>query len=137
MKKTVIPEQALEIRQVRRCRDDEDVADARKHQRRERIIDHGLVVDRQQLLTRDHGQRVQARAGAPGEYDSFHNDSFDLKIENLTPRNTQKAIFMPYGRAKQGHPQGFSRFRRHSRKFHGMGAVPQHHALPRTRGSHP
>ena len=36
-----------------RGRDDQDVGDSRQHQRRQGIIDHRLVVDRQQLLRGD------------------------------------------------------------------------------------
>ena len=39
--------------------DDEDVADAGEHQRRERVVDHRLVVDRHQLLADALGDRVQ------------------------------------------------------------------------------
>ena len=70
-----VTEEALEIRQVRRSRNNQDVTDTRQHKRRQRIINHRLVVNGQELFTRDHGQRVQARAGASGEYDSFHNVS--------------------------------------------------------------
>ena len=45
-----IAEQAAELRQVVRRRDHQDVADAGQHQHRQRIVDHRLVVDRQQLL---------------------------------------------------------------------------------------
>ena len=65
-------EQALEARRIVRRGDDEDVADAREHERRERVVDHGLVVHGQQLLGRDPRERVQPRAGTPGEDDAFH-----------------------------------------------------------------
>ena len=45
-----VPEQALEVGQVRRRGDDQDVPDARQHEGGQRVVDHGLVVDRQQLL---------------------------------------------------------------------------------------
>ena len=45
-----VPEQALEVRQVGRRGDDQDVPDARQHESGQRVVDHGLVVDRQQLL---------------------------------------------------------------------------------------
>ena len=67
-----VAEQALETRRVLRRGDDENVADAREHERRERVIDHGLVVHGQQLLGRDPRERVQPRAGATGEDDAFH-----------------------------------------------------------------
>ncbi len=68
-----VAQQALEVGQVRRRRDDEDVADARHHEDGKRIVDHGLVVNRQQLLAGHERERVQARAGPAGEDDAFHN----------------------------------------------------------------
>ena len=43
----------------------------RQHQRGQRIVDHRLVVDRQQLLRRHERQRMQPRAGAAGENDAL------------------------------------------------------------------
>lgn len=68
-----VPEQALEVGQVRRRGDDQDVADARQHEGGQRVVDHGLVVDRQQLLGGHERERVQAGAGPAGEDDAFHN----------------------------------------------------------------
>ena len=68
-----VPEQALEVGQVGRRGDDQDVADARQHEGGQRVVDHGLVVDRQQLLGGHERERVQAGAGPAGEDDAFHN----------------------------------------------------------------
>ena len=68
-----VPEQALEVGQVGRRGDDQDVPDARQHEGAERVVDHGLVVDRQQLLGGHERERVQARAGPAGENDALHN----------------------------------------------------------------
>ena len=59
-----VAQQALEQRQVVRGGDDQDVADARQHQRRQRIVDHRLVVDRQELLA-DHAGRGYSRVPEP------------------------------------------------------------------------
>ena len=67
-----VPEQALEVGEVRRRRDNEDVTDARQHEGGQRVVDHGLVVDRQQLLGGHECERVQAGAGPAGEDDAFH-----------------------------------------------------------------
>ena len=53
-----VPEQALEVGEVRRRGDDQDVPDARQHEGGQRVIDHGLVVDRQQLLGGHERERV-------------------------------------------------------------------------------
>ena len=50
--------------------DDQDLADAGEHQRRQRVVDHRLVVDRHQLLADRAGERVQARAAAAREHDA-------------------------------------------------------------------
>lgn len=68
-----VPEQALEVGQVGRRGDDQDVPDARQHEGGQRVVDHGLVVDRQQLLGGHERERVQAGAGPAGEDDAFHN----------------------------------------------------------------
>ena len=68
-----VPEQALEVGEVRRRGDDQDVPDARQHEGGQRVVDHGLVVDRQQLLGGHERERVQARAGPAGEDDALHN----------------------------------------------------------------
>ena len=67
-----VPEQALEVGQVGRRGDDKDVPDSRQHEGAERVVDHGLVVDRQQLLGGHERERVQAGAGPAGEDDAFH-----------------------------------------------------------------
>ena len=72
-----VPEQALEVGQVGRRGDDQDVPDARQHEGAEGIVDHGLVVDRQQLLGGHERERVQARAGPAGEDDAFHKNPLD------------------------------------------------------------
>ena len=68
-----VAEQALEVGEVGRGGDDQDVPDARQHEGAERVVDHGLVVDRQQLLGGHERERVQASAGPAGEDDAFHS----------------------------------------------------------------
>ena len=55
-----------------RRRDHQHVADPGEHQGGERVVDHRLVVDRDQLLAHREGDRVQARAGAAGQDDAPH-----------------------------------------------------------------
>mgnify|MGYP000172639273 CR=1 FL=1 len=66
-----VAQQLLKAWRVLRGADDEDVADARQHEGAERVVDHGLVVHRQQLLADGQGGRVQARARAAGQDDAF------------------------------------------------------------------
>lgn len=67
-----VAQKALEVRQVGRGRDDQDVADAGHHEDGQRVVDHRLVVDRQQLLAGDGGERVEARSAAAREDDALH-----------------------------------------------------------------
>ena len=68
-----VAQQTLEVRQVVRRADDQDVANARHHQDAQGIVDHRLVVHREQLLRRDRGQRIQAGTGTTGKDDALHN----------------------------------------------------------------
>lgn len=72
-----VPKQALEVGQVGRGGDDQDIPDARQHEGAKRVVDHGLVVDRQQLLGGHERERVQAGAGPAGEDDAFHKNPLD------------------------------------------------------------
>ena len=54
--------------------DHQDLADARQHERRQRVVDHRLVVDRQQLLAHRERERMQPRAGAAGQDDPLHDE---------------------------------------------------------------
>src|SRR5205085_10642975 len=66
-----VAEQTPKERLIVGSGDEEDVDDAGEHQRRQRVVDHRLVVDRQELLGYDGRDRVKAGSGASGEDDSF------------------------------------------------------------------
>src|SRR5690554_1224752 len=57
-------ERALEAGLIFRGGDDEDIPDARQHEYRERIVDHGFVVNRQELFGGAECYGVQAGAGS-------------------------------------------------------------------------
>src|SRR5438093_7433666 len=67
--------------------DDEDVADTREHQVRQRVVHHRLVVDRDELLADRARQRMQTRARATGEDDALQHTStrWPRKHENTKP----------------------------------------------------
>ncbi len=65
-------EELLEARRVFGGGDDEDLADAGEQQDRERVVDHRLVVDGQELLADRLGDWMEPGAGAAGENDSLH-----------------------------------------------------------------
>ena len=66
-----VAEQPLEQRLVLRRGDDKNVPDPGEHQSRQRIIDHRLVEDRQQLLRNDGRHRVKTCAAPPARIMPF------------------------------------------------------------------
>jgi len=66
-----VAQQLLEQRLFVRGVDDQHFADARQHQHAERVIDHRLVVHRQQLLADALGDRIEPGAGTAGEDDAL------------------------------------------------------------------
>ncbi len=83
-----IAQQLLETRRVLRRRDQQDVADPGEHQRRQRVVDHRLVVDRQQLLRHDLRDRVQPSARAACEDDAAPSAHLMLRC---APRNCARS----------------------------------------------
>ena len=78
-----IAQKLLEARRILRRADDKDLAHTAQHQRAERVVDHRLVVNRDQLLAQRQCGRMQSGAGAASEDDAFalhsaHNDTFRL-----------------------------------------------------------
>ena len=67
-----VAQEPLEVGEVGGGRDDQDVPDSRQHEGGERVVDHGLVVDGQELLARHGGERVQARSAASRQDDALH-----------------------------------------------------------------
>jgi hypothetical protein len=59
---TAITQQLFKTGGILRCTDDQDIADPCQHQGAERVIDHRLVIDGQQLLADSHGDGVETSA---------------------------------------------------------------------------
>src|SRR5690554_5982001 len=78
---------AFETGLIFRGGDDEDIPDARQHEYRERVVDHGFVVHRQELFGGAECYGVQAGAGAACEDYSFHFCflDFNSECEGATP----------------------------------------------------
>src|SRR5690554_863398 len=72
---------AFEAGLIFRGGDNEDVPDARQHEYRERVVDHGLVVHRQELFGGAECYGVQAGAGAACQDYSFHFCFLDFNSE--------------------------------------------------------
>src|SRR6266852_3793546 len=66
-----IAEKLLEARRFLGCRNDQNLPYPRQHQSAERIVDHRLVVDGQQLFRNRLGDRIKPRSGAPGKYNAL------------------------------------------------------------------
>ena len=60
-------------------------------------VDHGPVVDRQQVLVGDAGEGVKPRAGAPGQDDALHRRKPTVKC----PRPPPEQLEAPLGRASR------------------------------------
>ena len=71
-KLAAVAQQPLKVRQILGRGDDQNIPDTRQHQRRERIINHGLIIDGQELLGCDHRQRIQPRSASSCKNDTFH-----------------------------------------------------------------
>src|SRR5207249_6713014 len=54
------------------ARDQEDFTDPGIDQRLDRIVDHGRVIHREQVLIAHFGQRMQAGPEPAGHHDTFH-----------------------------------------------------------------
>ena len=94
-----VPEQALEVGEVRRRGDDQDVPDARQHEGAKRVVDHGFVVDRQKLLGGHERERVQAGAGPACEDDAFHDElssAFEIEIIRAINKTLKSYFAKPY-----------------------------------------
>ncbi len=68
-----IRQQLHDVADAAPTEDDHDLVDAHAREGLEREVDHGLVVDRQQVLVGDQRQRMQARACSAGQDDSLHD----------------------------------------------------------------
>ena len=85
-----VAEQALIERQVLARRNQQDVADSCQHQHRQRIVDHRLVVDRQQLLVDGERGRIEPRARAAGENDALHGMSLLVSRRSIVSASASR-----------------------------------------------
>ncbi|BAS17230.1 hypothetical protein AHiyo8_55330 [Arthrobacter sp. Hiyo8] len=67
--------------------DDENVSNARQNERGEGVVDHRLVINRDQLLADAVSNRMETRAGATGKNDSTHGPHHPLPS---SPRQNQR-----------------------------------------------
>ena len=71
-KGAAVAQQPLEWRDVGGSRDQENLPHARKHKHRDRVIDHRLVIDRQQMLVEPERHRKEPASRPPRQYNSAH-----------------------------------------------------------------
>jgi hypothetical protein len=83
-----VAREALEERQIVGRGEQQDVPDARQHQRRERVIHHPLVINRQQPFADSQHHRMQPCAAAAGQNNPFPCHSSKLaRFEKRRQRN--------------------------------------------------
>ena len=80
-----VAEQAEELAGVRAAGDEHQLVDARLHERLDGVRDHRPVVDRQQVLVRDPGERMEARARAAREDDALHAEDRNAAVDRRLP----------------------------------------------------
>ena len=99
-----VPKQTQEISRVFPARDQQNLMDPSVNKGLNRVIHHGLVVHRQQVLIGHPGERVQAAASAAGQDYAFHmspsllDDQFKLFVNLPTasePCNQQGRLGLP------------------------------------------
>ena len=67
-----VTEQLDDVADALAADDDHHLADAHPGERLDRVVDHRPVVDRQQVLVGDDGEREEPRRGPTGEDDALH-----------------------------------------------------------------
>ena len=87
-----VAEQLFEARGVLRGGDDQDVLDASQQERGQRVVDHRLVVDRQQLLGYRQGGGMEPGAGAAGEDEAFAGGHGRIDNQELEGFNRSPAM---------------------------------------------
>src|SRR5262249_47080572 len=94
-----VAKQALELVDLLGCRDDQQLADASEHQRRQRVIDQRLVIDWQQLFRLDSVKRIGPFPPPPRQDDPLPSHSFPMccepKVVSLVARRSRhlKTLF--------------------------------------------
>jgi hypothetical protein len=68
-----VPKHSQEVTRMGTTSHDHDLVNASLHQRLNRIIDHRLVVNRQEVLVGREGQRVEPRPESSRENDPLHD----------------------------------------------------------------
>src|SRR5271165_4288055 len=76
---------------------DHDLRDSCPAERFERIVDHRLVVDRQQMLVGDLRQRPKPLSKTPGEDNAFHHPGLSLYQATISasPRSKSRLGAQP------------------------------------------
>ena len=94
-----VAEQPFKLTTIHWRGDDENVADACQHQSRQRIINHRLVIDRQQLFAHASRDRIKPRSAASREYDSLQHARDPLgRTGNTLRKQTAPSLASWFGR---------------------------------------
>ncbi len=67
-----VAKKASKSREIVRSRNDQNLTNAREHEHAHRVVDHGFVVDGEELLADRKSAGMQTGPGSTGEDDAFH-----------------------------------------------------------------
>ena len=96
-----VGQQAQKIAGIFPAGDDHDVGDAGIDQRLDRVVDHRLVVDGQQVFVGDFGEGKEPAAGSAREDDAFHMQQIGyclhgaLQLDRDRGRENEPAVEPP------------------------------------------
>jgi len=88
------PQQLPEMRQILRCRNNQNITDTRQHQGAQRVIDHWLVIHWQQLLAHRVRDRMQPGSITTSKNDAAAIGGTDAHDSAIAPRalNTRRMV---------------------------------------------
>ena len=89
-----VPKQAQEVSGVASASDDHDVLDAGVDKRPDRVVDHRLVIDRQQVLVDDPSDGIEAASQAPSQDYAPHKllIVMDIRTSELWPHSAARYL---------------------------------------------
>ena len=79
-----IAQEPVKIGALLRCGDYQDVPDSRQHQDAQRVVDHRLVVDGQELFAHSRCHGIEPCAFSPGEDDTLVLHGLSLRQSSAT-----------------------------------------------------
>src|ERR1700737_863367 len=94
-----IAQKITQHRQIFGCRNDQDLAQSAEHEGRERVTNHRFVVNREQLLADDLGNRKEPVARAAPKNDGLLCHELTLYVSNFETAGFCRGLFQNPGLA--------------------------------------